>query len=99
MSYLNSSQELAFIDAYTVYTESELLYQYATMLDECYDTLYIGQISFAPSRVLREMDSVAYLCGFIDFTDQYTELTNEYYALTSEVEEFINSLDGEEDEI
>lgn len=47
------------------YTEED----YDDMLDECYDEISIGGITFNPSQVLKECDPTAYRCGFNDYQE------------------------------
>jgi hypothetical protein len=47
----------------------ELYDMYDEMLDECNDEIKIGYITFSPSRVLSELDPIAYSCGFSDWLD------------------------------
>ncbi|MCT7478222.1 gas vesicle protein GvpG, partial [Escherichia coli] len=37
---------------------------YDDWLDEIYGEIMIGNISFLPSRILKELDPIAYRCGF-----------------------------------
>lgn len=57
-------------------TMSDLVDQYNDMLDN--DTIFkIGYIEFEPSRVLEEMDPIAYNCGLNDY---YDSICDEYYC-------------------
>jgi len=57
-------------------TMEDLVNQYDDMLDECAETrIKIGYIEFEPSRVLEEMDPIAYNCGLIDY---YDSICDEY---------------------
>lgn len=47
-------------DAYVLYND---------MLDEIYPAVEFGDLSWNPSRVLKEMDPIAYETGFIDWLD------------------------------
>lgn len=76
---------------------------YDDMLDECYSFESVGGIfaSMSPSRVLREVDPIAYRCGMNDYfgtSDDYFEIEGELYE-KSEVEkardEFVDNLDSE----
>lgn len=42
---------------------------YDNLLDEVYDPLRIGDMEFDPSRVLRELDPIAYRIGFHEYCD------------------------------
>lgn len=54
--------------AYTYIDETEAYEQYDNELDELYPIL-IGYIEFQASRVLKELDPIAYSCGFNDWLD------------------------------
>lgn len=52
------------------------------MIDECQDPVCIGSIEFTPSRVLEELDLIAFRCGVSDYMDsdeQFVEIDGEYY--------------------
>jgi len=51
---------------YTYIEESEAYQQYDDMLDECYPD-QVGNI--LASRILKELDPIAYSCGFDDWLD------------------------------
>ena len=60
--------------------------RYDDMLDECYSFKSVGGIfaHMLPSRVLEEMDPIAYRCGKNDWEDsesqdQWEEIDGEYY--------------------
>lgn len=50
-------------------TEREAENLYKEMLDECYGTVTIAGYIYATSQALKEIDEVAYRCGFNDFCD------------------------------
>lgn len=57
-------------------------------LDEIYGEIMIGNISFLPSRILKELDPIAYRCGFSDYIDSLDiEDDEEYQELQTELEE------------
>lgn len=58
---------------YQIITESEALEMYDEMLDDCNDTIIIGTLQYYPSTVLKEVDPIAYDCGFADYVDALTE--------------------------
>lgn len=62
--------------------------EYDQMLDECYGTFKIGQLEFYPSRILSELDPIAYNCGLAEFNDE------EIGKLTEEIEEKEEELKG-----
>ncbi len=61
---------------------------YDEWLDEIYGEIMIGNISFLPSRILKELDPIAYRCGFSDYIDSLDiENDEEYQELQTELEE------------
>ena len=56
-------------------THDTLIEMYNDMLNECTATIQIGYIEFEPSRVLEEMDPIAYRCGLNDY---YDSICDEY---------------------
>ena len=42
---------------------------YDDFLNECYEEVKVAGLSFLPSRVLEELDPVAYSCGYSDWMD------------------------------
>lgn len=49
--------------------EWELERRYEDMLDECHPMVRIGEMEFEPSRVLREVDPIAFRAGMLDYAD------------------------------
>jgi hypothetical protein len=54
-------------------TEDQAMDLYEDMLNECYRRVEFGNLSYAPSTVLREVDPTAFRCGFNDYVDSLTE--------------------------
>lgn len=50
------------------YTEDD----YDDMLDECYGDVDICGITFNSSYALKELDPIAYRCGFLDYQEYET---------------------------
>ncbi len=50
-------------------TMSEAIEAYDDMLNETHEWPSVAGISFAPSDILRELDPIAYRCGFADWSD------------------------------
>ena len=50
-------------------TERDAIQAYEDMLDECYGTVEIAGFTFDTARALRELDPIAYRCGFNDWCD------------------------------
>lgn len=49
-------------------TENEAEEMFNQFLDEIYPEINIG-VTFSPSRVLKELDPIAYQCGLNDWLD------------------------------
>ena len=86
------ADELTTIDTEALYDE---------MLDECYSFASVGGpfASMSPSRVLAEVDPVAYRCGKNDWEDaesrdRWEEIDGEYYD-RREVEELRDQITDE----
>ena len=70
------------------------------MLDECYGPFRIGRMEYCPSRVLWEVDPIAYYCGLDEFVD--SEPKNrwpDYCDLEEREEELNDELTDLEDEL
>lgn len=87
--------------------EKELIdEQYDELLDELYEPYEIGYLTFYASRVLFELDEIAYKDGKSDFADSieleefpaYVELTEELEQLQSELEDLESELEDLESE-
>lgn len=65
--------------------ESDAFALYDEMLDELYPTMDIAGIEFEPSRVLKELDPIAYRCGFNDWLDS-CDMTTDPSELEPETE-------------
>jgi hypothetical protein len=65
--------------------ESQAYELYNEMLDELYSPISIAGIKFDPSRVLKELDPIAYQCGFNDWLDS-CDYTTDPSELETETE-------------
>lgn len=79
------------------------------MLDDCYSFEKVGGpfAYMSPSRVLKEVDPVAYRCGVNDYADseEWLEIAGDYYrsdevenvrdAFISDLESEVSDLEGE----
>ena len=109
---LDSQKELSDIqkeinnfDASEYVTEN----QYDDMLDECHDMVTIGHLSYYPSTVLKEVDPIAYRCGYNDYADSvdmdldsiedYRDLVQQKETLESEIDDIQNEIDDLNDEL
>ena len=58
-------------------TKDTLIEMYNDMINECTPIIKIGCIEFEASRVLEELDTIAYDCGLSEY---YDSLCDEYYC-------------------
>lgn len=74
--------------------------QFDDMLDES-GTVEAGGYSFYPSRILKELDPVAYRCGLNDYADSDFDVTenDEYKALQEEIDQLQSDIEDLESEI
>jgi DNA repair exonuclease SbcCD ATPase subunit len=80
--------------------------EYSKWIDDLYMPYSIGYLTFEASHVLRELDPVAYNCGFSDYIDsldisdseEYKELESELEDLESELEDLESELEDLETE-
>lgn len=81
--------------------------QFDDMLDESIPEIEIGCLTYSPSRVLKNVDSVAYRCGLVDYidsldvedSDEYRELQEEIDQLKSDIEDLESEIEDLESEI
>lgn len=90
--------------------ESKYEEGYKGLIDECTEVIQIMGMSFTPSRVLEELDPIAFACGLSDYVDgidksddvEYQELEAILEELESELIDLENELEtleeGEQDE-
>ena len=76
---------------------------YVTQFDEMLDesgTVEAGGYSFYPSRILKELDPIAYSCSLNDFVDSLdVEDSDEYKALQEEIDQLESDIEDLESEI
>ncbi len=53
--------------------EREQLEMYRDNLNDTYPMIEIGDLRFAPARVLEMTDETAFWCGYADYCDMMTE--------------------------
>lgn len=82
------------IDSFEVDIESdEVIEMYEEYLD-CDGPVDVCGTLYDPSRILRELDPIAYRCGLMDYTDGLEkESFEEYRELLSELEGLENELE------
>ncbi len=69
------------------------------IIDETTEVIQICGISFTPSRILEELDPIAFSCAVSDIIDgeNLTEIDGEYYD-ENEVQDIIDEVEQEEEE-
>ncbi len=74
--------------------------QFDDMLDES-GTVEAGGYSFYPSRILKELDPIAYSCGLNDYADSVFDAseTDDYKALQEEIDQLQSDIEDLESEI
>ena len=50
-------------------SDDELKEQYDELLDEIYGEVKLGNLTFSPSRIIRELDPIAYRTGLGEYED------------------------------
>ena len=68
------------------------------MLDDCEGPVELCGMTYSASEVLREVDPVAYRCGFNDYVDSLTEEDVFVEGLTEDEMESEDEDDGQPDE-
>lgn len=80
--------------------ESDYEEGYKELIDECTEVVVIMGISFTPSRILEELDPVAYSCGLSDYVDSIDKSSNsEYQELESAIEDLEEEIESLESQI
>jgi hypothetical protein len=80
--------------------EHELEREYRDMLNDCHEPAKICGYEYEPAQALKEVDPVAYRCGFSDFTgdDNYViEFKGKYYR-SDAIQEYIDGIDQSDEE-
>ena len=74
--------------------------QFDEMLDES-GTVDAGGYSFYPSRILKELDPIAYSCSLNDYADSVFDAseTDDYKALQEEIDQLQSDIEDLENEI
>ena len=53
------------------YTYDEVADEFEELLDELYGEVQIGDLTFSPGRIVREMDPIAFRVGVSDYSSEY----------------------------
>lgn len=65
--------------------------EYRDLLNECYPEVQIGQLFFLPSRIIEELDPIAFRCGYNDYCSESTRYKcgkcNTEYDIENKAEE------------
>ena len=97
-------REFAEENGYEIKDESTLDQEYRDMIDDFNEVKIMG-MSYCASRVLEELDPIAYRCGFNDWLDseEWEEFEDDYMKrdyiekVTEEYEEYLEELENEEE--
>ena len=92
------------IDTFDPLDEDMVEDAYLEFLDECHEEIKICGCTFSPSRVLKELDPIAFNCGLSEWVDSelsenperfegYTELKEELGELQNELSDLESELD------
>ena len=84
----------------TVIDDGEMTKRYRDFLDEVNGPVCIGTLEYCASRVLEEVDPIAFNCGFSDWTDAEWEIYEEIedgWAETREIDDYIEEKEAEEE--
>jgi hypothetical protein len=86
-------EEIAQLEAdYRVLEDGENEDEYDDFIDDVTGVVKIGSLSFSASRILKELDPIAYNCGIAEYNDEkMTELRDEIDEKKAELKE----LEGE----
>lgn len=57
-----------------VWDESQVEEMFDELLDQCYEELRMGELSWSPSTALQRLDPVAYRCGLADYLSEFEEV-------------------------
>jgi hypothetical protein len=93
------------------YTEKQIEYieetcntigdeEYREWLDEVIGEVQVGNLTFDASRIIEELDPIAFRCGFSDYTssDDIVEINNDYYR-QNDVDDALEDYEDEESEV
>lgn len=81
-----------------IISEMDALEQYDQMLDDVYPEVTLGFSSFLPSRILKEMDRIAYNEGFHDYVNSLVDDGTYVEGYTDDLEDSVDdSMDGDHD--
>jgi len=58
-----------YTNGYERISERELTQRYRDHLDGIYEEIKLGELTFFPSKVIEELDPIAFRCGFADWRD------------------------------
>lgn len=81
-----------------VYTYSELEDLYEETLNEVYDDVEIGNLSFSAGDIVRNLDPVAFRCGVSDWSSEEFEEIGNVYARKDDYDDAVEALSEDESE-
>ena len=98
--YLIDNEEVSFNEFYEKLEEQvswECEDNYDYFIDDCYEEIEVMGMTFSPSYALKQLDEVAYRCGFNDYTD--SRLSDVKYDLENYEEVNVNGYDFQIEEV
>lgn len=81
-----------------VYTYSELENLYEETLNDIYDDVKIGELTFSAGQIVRNLDPVAFRCGVSDWSSEEFEEIGDVYARKTDYDDAIEALSEMENE-
>lgn len=91
------------IDTFEPLDEDGVEDAYLEFLDECYGEIKIGCCTFSPSRVLKELDPIAFNCGLSEWVDgefsSNPENFSDFVDLKKDLDELQDELSDLESEL
>lgn len=81
-----------------VYTYSEIEDLHEETLNEVYDDVKIGELTFSAGDIVRNLDPVAFRCGVSDWLSQEFEEIGDVYARKEDYDDAVEALSDVESE-
>ena len=81
-----------------VYTYSELENLYEQTLNDIYDDVKIGELTFSAGDIVRSLDPTAFRCGVSDWASEEFEEVGDVYARKEDYDDAVEALSEEESE-
>lgn len=79
-----------------VYTYSEVEDLYEETLNDIYDDVKIGELTFSAGQIVRNLDPVAFRCGVSDWWPEEFEEIGDVYARKEDYDDAVEALSEDE---